>query len=892
MSEIQKNSDQYDDPELLTKQRAEQEDVPRMPKTPEEMIASTLDPVSGCVDKITVPLSRLAVGSLSKLQDILLQINTRLLAYLKGDPGLYAHHLLGAALRSAPSNERGALADITAYIVADLNPLFHAAWHEQSNLTTKLTDEIKSHHGIPVTIEEFFAGFDVGEVNNEKVFSFFGALKSIAQEHDLFPLLDTREPELPKEIVITDPLGLEQKEYWLSRQKAYGALYGRDDLSLQELIRSKNAGMLYDLALLDQNTRDEDLAHAVRAIGEWLECEQEQIEGVSDDEFGEYVAGLHFAYGDPETLIALLNSMETLKQKAPEFFVRILGRSPRPAGLEDTRSDLFGNSIQAALYRSLHLQTGKGTEEYESLQSFLNGLTRMEARQDVIAPVSDEEFSQMEKVFDDYMEQAGDSDLRLFPAIMFGEKRRAYLMGKMLERVSAENRERLLGELRDATPREFVRLMNSKRLLPGGYLGILAYIDKEFPPDVKAVLLERGLPSSSEDERLGIIAAVDGVGALSVPKIRSALSVGIALAIPNITLDDIKKVRKYQKVVATGRSRWEDIENLLWKTTPSEKLVRGDEFYDYLKKATDRMKKRGRRGMDNRSATQADVEVILEILNAHPDITREQWQQWMHGLQWRDSGGGIERKKREFRDVKSALAPIFHNFFSLIQVTEARSHFFQLFERLFPKAAEMVEKSPLYITQTMPAVYYQWLENEKDDGSPNSRKTSERTLDAFRDVSHGEELVDAQKMPMKNLHTLSKLFSPNTLANSLDSFFILQPGAFDLFYATLPDEGRSQFLKQLSYNERVKMRSGVALHNYQQMQFHFVLLRECNRAIPDSDEYRDLRRFISFAEYETTRADEPMHRVRFHDDEQRWVLEEYIDREHEADSGWTIIAKG
>lgn len=914
--------------ERMAVQRAEHEDEPRMPENPEEMIAATLEPVTGCVDQIIPVLSRLAVGSVSGLQDILMQINARLLAYLKSETmvkkkktlvaSAYARQCFSAASGVASADEIVIIADITAHIVAELNPLMHAAWETYSALTQDMPKDTMAQEGIPRTIEEFFTLFDRGRAEQQRVFSLFGVLKKIASEQTSIGLLDSSKVEIPREIVLTDPFGVSQKEYWVSRQRAFSKR-DKSDVSLQTLVSERTLLVLNKLSELALSTHDEVLKEAAEHTGFWLHGELMQVKGLSDEAFEKYAAGLHFGYGDPEVLLTLLNSLETLKQRAPELYVEIMGRALRPLSPTDARSDLFGNLLHAALFRSLHMESGKGTEGYQILQTHLIGLTHMDSHQAMIAPLSEEEIQAIGKVIEEDVKSGSFMAVAMAP-MMFKEGRDAYMLGKLLEKISVENREGLLQELRNATPDEFVRLMRGRRLLPKE-IEWYESPNHPLPADVLQILKDRGFPEVAEDssEKTHFIYAlyaetfshtsrrkVGEYGSLPFKAIGGAIEQtfdsilgGPIRTGPGFLLspffgayvgvaDGIVSLKERNKYITKHVSHREQI---LWKTTPSEKLLAGDEFFLYISRISSRIK-RGGRGLDVTPENQEIVPVLFDLLNAHADITGLQWHRWLHGLQWESQGNGLEVRRKKLSEVKSVLAPIFHNSFSLIQISEGQSHFFQLFERLYPKATMMVERNPLNITDVVPASYYAWLESEKDSISPRSRAAVDpREIFAFQDVNYDKELNDYQELHMKNLLTLSMLFSPKTLADILKAYFVDNPGSVDLFCDMLSKNDREAFLAGMCENAPRSLHAAwseqeaplqvISAERYlvdstiprspQQVTLLFSILNTSSRAIPDNKEYLNLKNLVMEHGYQSNQKSEGNRRIQYREG---WILEE------------------
>lgn len=163
------------------------------------------------------------------------------------------------------------------------------------------------------------------------------------------------------------------------------------------------------------------------------------------------------------------------------------------------------------------------------------------------------------------------------------------------------------------------------------------------------------------------------------------------------------------------------------------------------------------------------------------------------------------------------------------------------------------------------------------------------------------KLSDIDTRTLGNLRLLSKLFSPEKCADTLDAFFIDHPGAFAPFCDMLLQEDRDPFLIKLCQNAigfittdlqsqatmQKQIEEGKAMilglqmpHDVGQMNFMYVLLRQCSRAIPEHEEYLDLKNRVSKNGYYSLPDDslpnfkKYARRIRLDEDENSWVLEE------------------
>ncbi|MBI4600259.1 hypothetical protein HY732_05070 [Candidatus Uhrbacteria bacterium] len=752
MSEIKKDNSEFDDPESIAAKRAEEESEARMPNTPEEMIAATLDP-AGCIDRALPPIPLGAHADAGAVDDLMLEIKERLMRYLQMEtkkgrkrvlaPNPYAQMLTALVGAGYTEEQLRGLGEITRRIVAELNPLLHRVWEQYVLLTQAIPDEERAERGDARTIEEFFTRMQIGTVNDQRIFSFFGVLRHFADIRNTFPRFDTARAELPKIIDVQDPFSEDREPYWREMQGAYKAVFGVA-LSLPALAAWQTQEVLNGIRDLSTHTHDESVKTAAEYIGFWLWGEMSQIADMSDEKFTGYLRDLHFAYGDPDIFIALLDSLRVLKEREPAFLCQMLGHTVSASPNESRKSAHYGNALQAAFYRSAHLKVKDGVEGHEDFREFLDDAIHLDRKQAKLINISDDEFAQLLR---SHIRTPGQAVRRVPPALalMVGAGRQAYMLRKFLAEVSVEGREALLEELRTATPNEFVGLLNSPRLFPRGIeryeVGLRSYAEvadrkgipvteytRKLPPDIETIFIGRGLGPilSKHDTRDEFMTMPREFR----PQRRPLVFIG--------DISDFITLASYTSGRHRRRRWFKDMSDILWKTTPSEKLLQSKEFYQYLKRATGRMEKSGARGMDNKKANQADVEIILEILNSHAGITREQWDLWL--LQLRGFGG---EKQEEFKsdlftetfvDVQVALVPIFTIFFSTELTIEARSHFFQLFEQLIPQAANRVGKYPFFIVDAEPVAYFEWLARERNDESPRERHPGDDEKDGFRDV--------------------------------------------------------------------------------------------------------------------------------------------------------------
>ncbi|MDP2631088.1 MAG: hypothetical protein Q8P56_06835, partial [Candidatus Uhrbacteria bacterium] len=899
--------------ERMAVQRAEQEEEPRMPETPEEMIAATLEPATGSVDRLLTILSRSTRSNLSSFQDILIQIQERLHRYLhdvkdkKGktetSPSAYAQKIFHAGADRSADLLIDDLSRFTGTMIAELNPLFHKAWKEYQKLTKSIQSEKKLSLHLPATMEEFFASFEKGDLQNQKVYSFFGIVEKISEANPSFPQLDLTRPYVPKELIVLDPFGSNQFSYWNDAQRLHKSIY-EQDISLSDNVRTRTERALDELGKLLQDSGDADLNEAVELIGFWLNGELSQIEGMNDDELKKYSAGVHFAYGEPNEIMGFLNFLEILKQKEPVVYARILGRSAQAGSPEATRSDLFGNMLHVALYNSLHLYTGRGMSEYQDFNSFVTGLTKIDARQDELGLISDEDMARFEQEFLRHAEAEMENPFLGVAALRFGEFSRAYRLRKMLEKVSAENRERLLVELRNATPKEFIHLLNDRRIFPqpiesyapdwmdGSGITVHAYKNNipvaeyapKLPTDIEAVFVERGLGEILADRKRR-------VEFLRMPsKFRPPLQRPFG-----VLIDVVDRIYGPDMTGPIKKEWEEEISGIVWRTTPSEKLLAGDEFYKYIQGIADKISKRGGGGFDVSSQNQEDIAPFLDIINVHSDVDKVDWFKWFALRAGKFTGEGLKKSEAAhilrivFREMPEYFLLGSSSFLRLYQFIFGYSDKFIAIAQAEHSSLEEVFEKYVGVEDTT-ILFYLLTHIDTQAQSPQAK---ERSLENFDSVNPNSSLTPDEYEVMENLKRFTQLIEPFMLADYVTLFFVHHPGAFELFCTLLTGADRDAFLVGVCDNAPGSLHTewsekeaplrvisaaqyladGNIPRSAKQVTLLYAILKESSRDIPDSQDYLDLKKLVAQHGYQSNQESGGNRRIRY-EEGAGWILEE------------------
>ncbi len=940
----------------LAVQRAEQEEAPRMPATPEEMVAATLDPTHGCFALLISALQRTEAGSeIGVLSDLVFEVEDRMTRRLKqgaseqekkkSAPSAYAALLHSCATPERDESALRGLAELSSYVVAEFNPLLHRIGTEYERITATIPEQRKREMHLPSTREEIFRYFTIGRVEQDRVYSAFGLLDRIAEGAPDFPQFNTEQVELPKKIVVLDPFGADQASYWENTIDTYRQMYNKE-LSLPAVVTIKSAACVYELRELMIHSHDSRVCEAAEFVIFWMEGELSSIYDMSQEQFTAYIKNLHFGVGDPSVGIALLNQLEILKQQdeSCDLFCQMLGVRTHRVPTEGSRSVLFGNIFHEAFYRTAHLRLRrKGAGESEGqkeLTERLDGSTNLSIKQAPIVDMNDDDWAALLRQHIQTPEEAAERAPALIAA-MTGATRCAYLLRKLLVELSIEGRGELLDELRIATPREFERLMLGRRLLPEG-IEWYGDPDHKLPLDVVEVVRERGFDDFSNERKSTFIYNLSAQTAYQkavrvaahysflpwravVGAVVSSLDV-IVSGVPdsplNLLMAPIRPfMGAYEEVtdaLKEGKAKQQyiealaqDCENTLWKTTPSEKLLDGDEFYKYIKGITDRIKKRGGIGSDI-VENQNDIRKILDILVAHEDIGKVGWFAW-----FARQAGAVTGEKLRKSEVAQTLRCLFQHIPADFLQTE--TEFFRLYQFVFDYTSGFITASKSRAVYTkvqkngvpksaddVPGIFEGYAERgtiksiiyflTHFDTIPQSHATSNsRSLRNFDDVGASmDSLTGDEKDVMENLKLFTKLIEPVNLVHYIDLFFRRHPGAFAPFCEILSQEDRTAFLREMCENVPGLLHSEwwhlqptirfVAAAEYlagsevsrdaRQVTLLYTILSESERYIPDNKEYQNLKKLVREHGYETNAKPEVHRRIRFDEGERVWVLEE------------------
>lgn len=565
------------------------------------------------------------------------------------EPSLYVELLHRAAGAGEPlhSRELEYLAQVQGYLVGELTPVLHDVQQELTNLVLHHPEVCSGDDWwILAQPDGVWQYLQTGRNGQQRVLSVFGLMQRVHDRNPRFPLPDPTLPEHPAGDTLgwvgeIDPLDAEaHRAYWTVRLEAR---HDQAPKTLASEILRRSHTMAYELVRVAEHLPGiADALATVEREPDRLSVEQQQLirqyqayhtvalwiedhtAGLPAEAAGPelqlFRATLHFAHGDPAGVVGILNAAEIIKETNPDLFLRLIGVAPGQdySQLAAQRSDGFGSVFHLALYRSLHLPVAAETQRagMEVFRERVRGLLNFDVTLPELLSISAEQMHAIEQQFKAVAsavstkpDQFGVAAVALtgaFLSILPGYQLRRDLE-QALAAVSLVEREHMLQQLRTAAPNEFiVQLRDLPEVLTAD-------------PEIQTVVYER----------LGITGQ-------TTPLIASTLVLGGK----QTDTDRIKTVRDLLAALLSGgsatnerarRYMMHDLRFQLWRTTPTERLLSDQAFYqDAMKLAVHLSAEPS--NMDSAKIgeypEQQSVQRFFEACGAHPQLTHEQWLQW------------------------------------------------------------------------------------------------------------------------------------------------------------------------------------------------------------------------------------------------------------------------
>ncbi|MFC1598339.1 hypothetical protein ACFL2M_02280 [Patescibacteria group bacterium] len=842
-----------DDVEELPRQQLEREQTTVLPTSAENLLEATFGEAGrGALNELSITFARS-----ERALELVMEIEERLERYLgnlKTGPSIYAKSVTEAVQPAAhvTSERQAALIEVRRHILAEINPLL-----------LQLMQAAQDDPLIPAALgteEGLLAALQVGEVKNQKTASFFGLLKG----------LDISEPDIPrrKKIVVVDPLSRESQEaYWAERLRCT-EVYG--DASLPQLIARSSFALQYELKQAAQRIPEIDkllaraqeknftptteeaevlkLYRAYEIVHQWIEAKTAPLEGApTKDEFDEHIRRLDFLHGDAAAIFDVLNACQVIKSNNPELYVRMLGVDTRPESAEAGKSDLFGSAFHIAVYRSMHMEISENRIGLEVLKRRLEGLTEMDKEQLPLLYVNDEQMEEMENRIKADLEkykETGSAIGSTVQAVILAMTYPNYELRKMLDSVSLKEREHNLARLRVCGPDEFFRII---REMPE------SVVEDE---DVIDIFLER-LPSQQFEQEVESKAdnAEGTVGEITTRRIAH-----LTLAYPEThqasfrVEEVIGFIRgNFTEMSREGKKQWkllsEPVLRLdLLKTAADEEMLSFAFFQEIfqLSKKLDGLSRSRDDKLKGRAYDQLRT-TLLETLAAHPDITDNDWLDWIHRMiKENGEAAGLDRfmgySDRSLQ-ILGQKQPARHTLHSLFQhlpptVVEAgpKSRFFSIMPetrtdsmhiyekriQTWLKTLKRVGKLPVD-TSGIPSPVWFFLYNLHEMGDDLASDESEENLALLRDPMRKEALY----------------FRTHHESLATERLQILQDGLLNQFMGALEPEERKHYLRACFKDEEYyEMARTIKSLFEPEHPWQLELLNWAESLIPDDPGYQ------------------------------------------------------
>ncbi len=192
-------------------------------------------------------------------------------------------------------------------------------------------------------------------------------------------------PELPSVVVPTDPFNPHSThDYWrdyllakrqVSPDQTHTLLTGSED---------KTQAIAYELGNIIEQSSDTSLQEAARTILAWLDRKAVYYQNPDPRDFEFYHLGLE----EPQDLMTLFRSLDTIKHTDPELFLELLGINPEDGG----RSPYFGSFLHKAVYNTQQVVDRAAPELGElALRTMLKQLLTLDERVKTYAGVISQE---------------------------------------------------------------------------------------------------------------------------------------------------------------------------------------------------------------------------------------------------------------------------------------------------------------------------------------------------------------------------------------------------------------------------------------------------------------------------------------------------------------------
>lgn len=192
-------------------------------------------------------------------------------------------------------------------------------------------------------------------------------------------------PQIPPTVVVTDPFDAHATEaHWKRLILTKREMFPDDTHSILTISGDKTIAIAWELENILERTDDKDFKQAATVLVEFLNHKALYYQDPDPRDFELY----HLGMEQPEDLMNVFRSLDTIKHKDPELFLEILGVNPEDGG----RSSYFGSFLHKAIYNTQMAIERAGPELGElAIRTMMKQLMTMSAHVKTYAGVVSQE---------------------------------------------------------------------------------------------------------------------------------------------------------------------------------------------------------------------------------------------------------------------------------------------------------------------------------------------------------------------------------------------------------------------------------------------------------------------------------------------------------------------
>ncbi len=192
-------------------------------------------------------------------------------------------------------------------------------------------------------------------------------------------------PEIPPTIVVTDPFDAHAtEEHWKRLILTKREMFPDETHSILTISGDKTIAIAWEIENILEKTNDQDLKQAATVLVEFLNRKAMYYQDPDPRDFELY----HLGMEQPEDLMKIFHSLDTIKHKDPELFLEILGVNPEDGG----RSSYFGSLLHKAIYNTQMAVERAGPELGElAIRTMMKQLMTMSAHVKTYAGIVSQE---------------------------------------------------------------------------------------------------------------------------------------------------------------------------------------------------------------------------------------------------------------------------------------------------------------------------------------------------------------------------------------------------------------------------------------------------------------------------------------------------------------------